>query len=66
MFESKGTVQPSAVQRFYILGRIWLTAVKARAPRGDCNSNNNNNNKNNIKSNINKNNNRFYFYDSIS
>jgi hypothetical protein len=30
----------SAVQRFYILGRIWLMAVEARAPCGDCNNNN--------------------------
>jgi hypothetical protein len=29
-----------AVQRFYILGRIWLMAVEARAPCGDCNNNN--------------------------
>jgi hypothetical protein len=36
----------SAVQRFYILGRIRLMAVEARAPCGDCNNNNNNNNNN--------------------
>jgi hypothetical protein len=32
--------QTSAVQRFYILGRIWLMAVDARAPCGDCSNNN--------------------------
>jgi hypothetical protein len=32
----------SAVQRFYILGHMWLMAVEARAPCGDCNKNNNN------------------------
>jgi hypothetical protein len=34
----------SAVQRFYThtLGRIWLMAVEAWAPCGDCNNNNNN------------------------
>jgi hypothetical protein len=32
-----------AVQRFYILGRICLMAVEARAQCGDCNNNNNNN-----------------------
>jgi hypothetical protein len=41
------TLYTSAVQRFYILGRIWLMAVEARAPCGDCNNNNNNNNNNN-------------------
>jgi hypothetical protein len=33
----------SAANLFYILGRIWLMAVEARAPCGDCNNNNNNN-----------------------
>jgi hypothetical protein len=37
------TVYTSAAQRFYILGRIWLMDVEARAPCGDCNNNNNNN-----------------------
>jgi hypothetical protein len=45
----------SAVQRFYILGRIWLMAMEAGAPCGDWNNNNNNNN-----SNINKNNILFF------
>jgi hypothetical protein len=43
------TVYSSAVQRFYILGRIWLMAVETRAPCGDCNNNTNNNNNNNNK-----------------
>jgi hypothetical protein len=34
-------IKTRAVQRFYILGRIWLMAVEARAPCGDCNNNNN-------------------------
>jgi hypothetical protein len=37
------SVYTSAVQRFYVLGRIWLMAVEARAPCGDCNDSNINN-----------------------
>jgi hypothetical protein len=38
----------SAVQRFSILGRLWLVAVEAKAPCGNCNNNNNNNNNNKV------------------
>jgi hypothetical protein len=58
----------SAVQHFYILGRIWLMAVEARAPCGDCNNNNKNKNNNKVILIVMliKITTDFIFYDSIS